>query len=87
MFWTGFFAGFAARLTLFICDHWYASFRSERRARASFVASLTPDQQKQLLGFESMGAWRQFRNFVEIEEARRIQEDNGLIEIGLKAKK
>ena len=81
MFWTGFCAGFACCLALVICDHLYASFRSQRRARASFVASLTPDQQKQLLGFEGMGDWRQFRQLLEIEEARRR------VEIGLKAKK
>jgi hypothetical protein len=39
MFWTGFFAGFAACLVLVICDHLYASYRRER---ADFVASLAP---------------------------------------------
>jgi hypothetical protein len=80
MSWMGFFAGFASCLALVICFYLYASFRSERRARASFVASLTPDQQKQLLGFEGMGDWRQFRQLLEIEEARSH------VELGLKAK-
>ena len=80
MFWTGFFAGFACCLALVICDYLYGSFRSERRARASFVASLTPDQQKQLLGFEGMGDWRQFRQLLEIEDARSH------VELGLKVK-
>jgi hypothetical protein len=71
MFWTGFFVGFASCFALTICDHWYASYRTERRARAEFLASLTQDQQKQFLGFEGMGDWRQFRDLVEIEEARR----------------
>jgi hypothetical protein len=74
MFWTGFSVGFASCLGLVICDHWYASYRAERRARADFLASLTQDQQKQLLSFEGMGDWRQFRDLVEIEKTRQLQE-------------
>jgi hypothetical protein len=64
MFWTGFFAGFACCLVLLICDSWYADFRRERRERAIFVASLTPDDQRWFLSWESAGGkctWRLFR--------------------------
>jgi hypothetical protein len=84
MLWTGFFAGFACCLALIICDHLYADFRRERRERAKFIASLPPDDQKRFLGFESMGSkctWRQFRELLEIEEARPPGQ------LGLRAKK
>jgi hypothetical protein len=77
VFWEGFFAGFTFCLALVIFDHMRVGFRSERRARADFVASLTPGDQKRFLSFESMGGkctWRQFRELMEIEEARRLGE-------------
>jgi hypothetical protein len=40
MFWTGFFAGFASCFLIGLCDHWYASYRIERRERAVLMALL-----------------------------------------------
>jgi hypothetical protein len=73
MFWTGFFAGFASCLGLVICDHLFAGFRSERRARASFMATLSEDEQKQFRSIEAMGDWQQARSMIEIERDRLKQ--------------
>jgi hypothetical protein len=80
MFWTGFFAGFASCVALVICDHLYADFRAERRARASFLVTLTPEQKQRFFGFEGMGNWRQFRDLVEIEKDRQLQEASQVVE-------
>jgi hypothetical protein len=84
MFWTGFFAGFASCLGLVICDHLLAGFRSERRARASFMATLSEPEQRQFRSIEAMGDWQQARSMIEIERDR--QKPAGA-EIGLGAKK
>jgi len=74
MFWTGFIAGFGSCLVLVICDHLFLNFRTERRARANFMATLSEDERKQFCSIESMGGWQQARNMIEIERDRQTQE-------------
>jgi hypothetical protein len=69
MFWTGFAAGFVACIGLVICDHLLAGFRSERRARASFMATLSEYEQKKAL--ESKSDWETARSLIEIERDRQ----------------
>jgi hypothetical protein len=85
MFWTGFFAGFASCVGLVICDHLLAGFRSERRARASFMATLSEDEQKRFRSIEAMGDWQQARSMIENRE--RPPETRRLVGLGLRAEK
>jgi len=71
MFWTGFAAGFVACIGLVICDHLLAGFRSERRAGASFMATLSEYEQKQFKALESKSDWETARSLIEIERDRR----------------
>jgi len=71
MFWTGFFAGFASCLGLVICDHLLANFRTKRRVPASFMATLSEDEQKQFRSIEAMCDWQQARSMIEIQRDRQ----------------
>ena len=67
MFWNEFAAGFVACIGLVICDCLLAGFRSERRARANFMASLSEDEQMQFKALESKSDWETARSLIEIE--------------------
>ncbi|WP_426530665.1 hypothetical protein [Bradyrhizobium sp. McL0615] len=61
MFWTGFFTGFAACLTIWLSAH----VVYDRRQRAAFMASLSPAEREKLKGFESVrGDWHGFRDLL-----------------------
>ena len=61
MFWTGFFIGFAACLTMGLIVH----FIHDRRQRSAFIASLSPPERERLKGFEMVeGDWREFRDLL-----------------------
>ena len=61
MYWTVFFIGFAACLTI----GFTVSFVHNRRQRAEFVASLSPAERERLGGFEAdKGDWHEFRDLL-----------------------
>jgi hypothetical protein len=62
MFWTGFFVGFAACLTIWLTRR----LLHERRQRAAFVAGLSPAERAMLEGYETFkdGGWQNFRDLL-----------------------
>lgn len=62
MFWEGFAAGFAACFVLGIVNRWAGQWLAERRARAAYIASLSPQDRDGLRGWEeSRNDWRSYQ--------------------------